>query len=109
MKMTEGASAILDQVLREGLTENDDKGSAKSSRQRVQLEQDSEGETSREEKRKAGEAVGGVPKGVSRTRWLEKKLRLHHRNLSEHGKQPGPRSKCSEKLLKILTRGSDMA
>lgn len=32
MKMTEGASAILDQVLREGLTENDDKGSAKGER-----------------------------------------------------------------------------
>lgn len=32
MKMTEGASAILDKVLREGLTENDDKGSAKGER-----------------------------------------------------------------------------
>lgn len=60
---------------REGLAESD-KGSAKkrseaeSSRQRIQLEQDSEGEACIQERRKAGKAVGSVQKGVSRMRWV---------------------------------------
>ena len=61
--MTDGVSAILDWVIREGLSENDEKGpdmkksEAESSRQRKKLGQDTDGETSFEERRKAGKVV----------------------------------------------------
>lgn len=61
-------------MIKQGLPENDDKGSAKkrseaeNSRQSIQLEQESSGETSIEERKKAGETVGTVLKWVSRRR-----------------------------------------
>lgn len=60
--MTDGVSAILDWVITEGLSENDEKGpdmkksEAEISRRRKKLGQDADGETSFEERRKAGEA-----------------------------------------------------